>query len=192
MLESRPPHLTFKVNLPGGQSRLREASLYIMTRCVEAEAFGLVKLNKILWRADFKAYAARRVPVTGRQYQRLPQGPAPVEMYPVLQDMQRDRDIRIDKRPVGSFEEQRPIAQVTPSMRYFSADDVAYLDGAIEAYWDFSGRDVSRDSHGVAWETRANGDPMPYDLALLSDDKLSDWEISFFGNLGRERGWQSK
>jgi hypothetical protein len=87
MYESRPPHLTFQVKLPGGQSRLREAALYVMTRCANAEAFGLVKLNKILWRADFKAYAARRVPVTGRQYQRLAQGPAPVEMLPVLQEL---------------------------------------------------------------------------------------------------------
>jgi len=27
------------------------------------------------------------VPVTGRQYQRLAQGPAPVEMLPVLQEL---------------------------------------------------------------------------------------------------------
>jgi hypothetical protein len=192
MFESRPPRLTFRVDLPGGQGRLREAALYVMTKCAEADAFGLVKLNKILWKADFRAYAARRSPVTGRQYQRLPQGPAPVEMYPLLQDMQRDGDMRIEKRPVGPFEEQRPFALVKPSMRYFSADDVGYLDSAIEAYWSFTGRDVSRDSHGVAWETRANGDPMPYDLALLSDETLSQREVTHFARLAEERGWHSE
>lgn len=191
MDESRTPRLTFKVTLPGGQRRLREAALYVMGKCADAEAFGLTKLNKILWRADFRAYAARRVPVTGRQYQRLAQGPAPVEMLPVLQDMQRDGEMRIEKRPVGPFEEQRPIALVEPSLRYFSADDLAYLDAAIEGYWNHSGRDVSRDSHGVAWETRANGDPMPYDLALLSDDVLDAWEIDHFSRLAQERGWRS-
>lgn len=191
MDESRTPNLTYKVQLPGGQSRLREAALYVMKKCEGAEAFGLTKLNKILWRADFRAYAARRVPVTGRQYQRLQQGPAPVEMYPVLQEMQRDEYMRIERREAGPFEEQRPVALVEPSMRYFSADDVAYLDAAIEDYWHHSARGVSKDSHGVAWETRNNGDPMPYNLALLSDDKLDAWEISRFAELGQKRGWKS-
>ena len=192
MDESRPPKLTFKVELPGGQSRLREAALYVMSKCAEADAFGLTKLNKILWRADFRAYAARRVPVTGRQYQRLQQGPAPVEMYPILQEMQRDGDMKIERRPVGHLEEQRPIALVSPSLRYFSADDLAYLDAAIEDYWSHTGRGVSRDSHGVAWKTRSDGDPMPYDLALLSDDVLDAWQIDHFSKLARERDWRSE
>lgn len=191
MDETRPSRLTFKVTLPGGQSRLREAALYVMQRCADAEAFGLTKLNKILWKADFRAYATRRVPITGRQYQRLSQGPAPVEMYPVLQEMQRNGDIRIERRPVGSFEEQRPSALVEPSLRYFSADDLSYLDAAIEAYWHHTGRGVSRDSHGVAWRTRANGDPMPYDLALLSDEKMSEDEVERFVEIGKSRHWKT-
>lgn len=191
MDESQTPRLTFRVNLPGGQRRLHEASLYIMSKCSNAEWFGLTKLNKILWRADFRAYATRRVPVTGRQYQRLPQGPAPYEMLPVLQDMQRDGEMRIEKRPVGSFEEHRPIALVPASLRFFSADDLAYLDAAIDDYWHHTGRGVSKDSHGIAWETRANGDPMPYDLALLADDTLDAWEADRFSRLARERGWRS-
>lgn len=192
MNEASVPRLTFKVNLPGGQSRLKEAALYVMSRCVDAEAFGLVKLNKILWRADFRAYAARGVPVTGRQYQRLAQGPAPVEMLPVLHDMQRDGHIRIERRPVGNFEEQRPISLVEPSLRYFSADDISYLDGSIEGYWGHTGRSASQDSHGVAWETRSNGDPMPYELAILSDEKLNAWEVAYFTKLAQERGWRSE
>lgn len=191
MDHSSAPRLTYKVSLPGGQSRLREAALYVMKKCEGAESFGLTKLNKILWRADFKAFAARRTPVTGRQYQRLQQGPAPVEMKPILNEMERDGIMKIEKREVGPFEESRPIALVEPSLRYFSADDLAYLDSAIEQYWDFTGRGVSRDSHGIAWQTRSNGDAMAYDLALLSDDKLGAREIALFSRLATERGWQS-
>lgn len=192
MDESATPRLTYKVRLPGGQSRLREAALYIMKACKDAEAFGLTKLNKILWRADFRAFAARGVPVTGRQYQRLPQGPAPVEMWPLLQEMQSEGVLKIEKRPVGPYEESRPLALVEPSLRYFSADDIAYLDRAIVDYWDMTGREVSKDSHGVAWETRGNGDPMAYELALLSDDPLSTSETDKFGRLAVEHGWRSE
>src|ERR1700720_1644773 len=89
--------LTWKVQLPGGQKRLREAILYVSHACEAAPLFGLVKLNKILWRADFESFAERGQPITGRQYQRLPQGPAPVEMLPLLNEMQAEGLIRIER-----------------------------------------------------------------------------------------------
>lgn len=192
MDQSNLPRLTYKVDLPGGQSRLREAALYVMEKCSTLEWFGLTKLNKILWRADFEAYAARRMPVTGRMYQRLAQGPAPIEMLPILDEMQGGGLMKIDKIPVGRFQEKRPVALASPSLRYFSADDLAYLDQSIEFYSAHTGRGASKQSHGVAWNTRHNGDPMPYELSLLSDDELSGNDQSKFSAMGQEQGWHSK
>ena len=191
MDQSRTPHLTYKVDLPGGQVRLREAALYVMKKCESLDHFGLTKLNKILWRADFEAFAARRVPVTGRQYQRLRNGPAPVEMKPLLDEMERNEHIRIEYRPAGYHTEQRPMALVEPTMRYFSPDDISYLDAAIEGFERHTGTEVSEASHRVAWKTRSNGDPMPYNLALLSDEKLGERETEYFLTLGAERLWRS-
>lgn len=191
MDQSRIPQLTYRVELPGGQTRLREAALYVMRACEELPHFGLTKLNKMLWRADFEAFARRRVPVTGRQYQRLQNGPAPVEMKPILDEMELHEHIRIERRPMGAYVEFRPLALVEPSIRYFSKDDLSFLDSAIDALAYHTGGKASRDSHGVAWATRQNGDPMPYDLALLSEDKLTDSERSKFFKLGRERRWRT-
>jgi Protein of unknown function (DUF4065) len=104
------PKLTWKVHLPGGQRRLREAVLYVSKHCESAPLFGLVKLNKIMWRADFDSFAQRGQPVTGRQYQRLPQGPAPAETLPVLNELVADKLLRIERSTVGGYEQQRPIA----------------------------------------------------------------------------------
>lgn len=191
MDQSKPPRLTYRVDLPGGQHRLAEATLYVATKCQDAASFGLTKLNKVLWRADFRAYADRRQPVTGRQYQRLKQGPAPVEMPIVLDTLLADRALEIESRQVISFAEKRPVALLQPSLRWFSPDDLRYLDDAIKFYWEHTGRGVSKHSHGVAWETRTDGEPMPYDLALLSDDDLTPVEVAFFSRLGQERGWHS-
>lgn len=191
MDQSAPPRLTYRVDLPGGQNRLGEATLHIVNKCQSAESFGLTKLNKMLWRADFRAYAERRQPVTGRQYQRLQQGPAPVEMPIILESLLADQAIEIEKRKVYSFFESRPIPRAEPSLRWFSSDDLDYLDEAIQFYWSHTGRGVSKHSHGVAWETRDNGDPMPYDLALLSDVLLTDFELVDFADYGKERGWRT-
>ena len=130
-MTARPPHLTWKVRLPGGQARLREAVLYVSRACEGAADFGLVKLNKILWRADFEAFAKRGQPVTGRRYQRLPLGPAPVEMIPILNELQAKGHLVIESRPAFDFEEQRPVALIEPNLRYFSRDDLDYLGTSI-------------------------------------------------------------
>ena len=54
--------LTYRFKLPGGQRRLREMVLYVSERNSDTERFGLVKLNKILWKADFSAFADRGIP----------------------------------------------------------------------------------------------------------------------------------
>ncbi len=164
--------LTFRVELPGGQNRLREAILYVCQKCVDAPYFGLTKLNKILWIADFDSFAERAQPVTGRPYQRLEFGPAPVEMRPLLNEMIRDHEIAIENARVLKFDERRPRALAVPSLRNFSPADLSYLDHAVERFWNLSGREVSDRSHGVAWSTRANGDDMPYELSYLDDGPL--------------------
>jgi hypothetical protein len=191
MDQSAAPRLTYKVEMPGGQSRLTEATLYVVNKYAEARKFGLTKLNKVLWRADFRAFADRGVPVTGRQYQRLAQGPAPVEMPIILESLLANNAMEIEKRRVFQFSEHRPIARAQPSMRWFSPDDLSYLDEAIQFYWDWTARSLSKHSHGRAWETRSNGDPMAYELARLSDDEMKPMEKRYFARLGKARGWRS-
>jgi hypothetical protein len=112
-------------------------------------------------------------------------------MKPLLDDMLLDRLIRIDERQQGVYTERRPVALVDPTLRYFSADDVTFLDNAVENFQSHTGREVSASSHGVAWLTRKDGDPMPYDLALLSDARMTEAEEQKFLSLGEGRLWRT-
>jgi integrase len=190
--QARPRKLTWRVNLPGGQTRLKEAILYISKACEGAQSFGLVKLNKILWRADFDSFSERGQPVTGRQYQRLEQGPAPIEMRPVLSEMQSDNLIRIERARVIDFFEQRPVALVEPNLTLFSRSDLSYFDRAVAIYWDKTGKETSDASHGAAWRTRENGAPMPYESAFLSDDPLNARLKKRLLGLAKKHGWNSQ
>jgi hypothetical protein len=192
MLSKHRTKLTWKVSLPGGQRRLREAVLYVSRACESAPLFGLVKLNKIIWRADFESFAQRGQPVTGRQYQRLPQGPAAVEMLPVLDELQADGLLRIEKTRIVDHDEHRPIALADPVLTLFSRGDLDCLDRAISAYWDKSGRETSDISHGVAWNSRADGEPMPYELAYLSDTPIGAGLRGRLLKLAMENSWRSK
>ncbi len=189
----KPKGLTYRVDLPGGQDRLAEAILYVSEKCRSAERFGLIKLNKIIWRADFSAFQARRVPVTGRAYQRLRFGPAPIEMRPLLNEMEDNHSIEIERVDLGEGKvEQRVVANIPPHSRFFSRDDLEFLDQAIGYYWDKTGMEASDDSHGVAWKTHEDGDPMPYELVFLSDKELEPEQIRKFAAMARERRWVSQ
>ncbi|MSO99576.1 MAG: DUF4065 domain-containing protein [Acetobacteraceae bacterium] len=170
----RPRHLgTITVRLPGEMSRLRHMILYVARRCYSAKYFGAIKLNKIIWKADFDAFAARGVPVTGREYRRQKLGPVLREMKRLHTEMLIEGAIRVERREFGEdIVEFRTVAQDEPNLSLFTTEDLSFVDEAISHYWEMTGQESSDGSHGVAWRTRANGDPMPYELSLLSDRGL--------------------
>jgi hypothetical protein len=95
-------------------------------------------------------------------------------MLPVHRDMLRDGLIDVARIDFGDdIIEHRTIARVDPKLKEFTEADISFIDAAIEYYWHKTGMETSDDSHGVAWKTRKNNDPMPYELALLSDRTLS-------------------
>jgi Protein of unknown function (DUF4065) len=193
MTSAAQSRLTYKVHLAGGQARLREMIIYVSSKCVHAPRWGKTKLNKILWRADFTSFAERGVPVTGRPYQRLRNGPAPTEMAPLLGEMLNNRVITIDFNELGhNVVEERIFPIMNPNLQAFSRDDIKYIDDSINYYWDDTATEASDDSHGIAWKSRADGDPMPYELSYLSDRQMSlDIQRKLAG-LGAEHGWKSE
>ena len=71
--------------------RLGELILYIASRCERAQYFGKTKLNKILFYADFLYYKKTGDSITGQEYMRLDQGPAPRRLVPVVEALKRER-----------------------------------------------------------------------------------------------------
>ena len=88
--------------------------------------------------------------------------------------------------------EKRPVAIVAPTMKFFSEDDIDFVDQAILCYWDKTGKETSDDLHGVAWRTRENGDAMPYELAYLSDERLDGKTAKRALEFAKGRGWHSR
>lgn len=190
MAERQP---TLRVNLPGGQNRLRQLIIFISFSYRDAERFGALKLNKTLWRADFRSFADRGVPVTGREYRRLELGPAPREMPTLHKEMQAQNLIRLDKEELApNMIEHRTVALVEPDLRLFTDIDLQYVNESISYYWDKTGREASDDSHGIAWKCRNDGDLMPYELAYLSDRHLSNKQYLRLRALIEDEGLSSQ
>ena len=93
---------TFNFHLPNGEAKLRELILYIANK---APDFGAVKLNKTLVFSDFIAFYRFGVPITGVEYMRLPEGPVPRRMLPVLAELKAAGDLVTKEVTEGKYTE---------------------------------------------------------------------------------------
>jgi hypothetical protein len=65
------------------EAKLAELILCVSERLADEPAAGSTKLNKLLFFAEFSHVRQHRQPITGAEYQRLPNGPAPRRLLPV-------------------------------------------------------------------------------------------------------------
>lgn len=191
MADALSVNLTYRVDLSGGQRRLKEAILYVAQKGQEMKFFGRIKLNKILWRADFRSFYERHQPVTGRAYQKLEWGPALIEMLPVLQELLRDGALVQEPRAHAGNTEYRPIPKAEPNLRFFSPDDLDYLDESLRHYWSMTGTESSDESHGIAWKSRMIGDAIPYEAAYFEDKPLPNAALQKFAGIARKSNLRS-
>ncbi len=173
-----------------GEIRLRELILYVAGECQEDPKFGATKLNKILWWADFLSYAQYGKPITGIEYQRLGQGPAPRRLVPVRNEMEAKGDIAMAAvASRGGYTQKKIVPLRAPDLNVFSPTDIAVVDDVIRALWKKTAKGVSNLSHGKAWEIAADGASIPYEAVFLSDDPINRYDIARTKELARQFGW---
>ena len=111
-------------------------------------------------------------------------------MAPLYGEMLQDGLITVNRIDLGDgYIEHRTVPMVRPELKLFSEDDLAYVENSLAYYWDLTGEEASDDSHGAAWRTRVDGDPMPYELALLSDAPPTKAQAQRILEMAERLGW---
>lgn len=181
-------HETFEV--PRGPQRFRELIIYVSKKSAADPHFGAIKLNKILYYSDFLAFERFGTPLTGVRYQKLKLGPAPKSLLHVRRALIEEGAIRLDVAPtVGGHEQHRTVALRDPAISLFTQDEIDLVDEVIKTLWSQNGTEVSDASHDVRWRLMNMGDAMPYELALLSDEELTQEDTERTEQLARQFGW---
>ena len=173
-----------------GSRLLGELILYIAGQCEEDPTFGAVKLNKLLWRADFLSYARDGEPITGVEYQKLRQGPAPVRLVPVRRALVEDGSAKIVERIYFNHAQARVVPLRDADTSAFTKEQLQLVDDLIDEFWGQSASDISEESHGKAWQARELKDLIPYEAVFLSDAPISADDVSRTHELAEERGWE--
>jgi hypothetical protein len=161
------------------EARYRELVLYICQKCASDPKFGATKLNKILYFSDFLAYATLGEPITGFEYQRLPNGPAPRRMVPMRDEMKRRCDLGFQEVKLrGGRTQQRVVNLRGPDLSVFTAEQIALVDRIIEELWNLDAEEVSELSHRMmGWKLAGMNETIPYETVFISAEPLTESDV---------------
>jgi len=170
--------------------KLAEMILYVCQKCADDPCFGSIKLNKILYFADFYHYGNFGAAITGVEYQKLPHGPAPRRLLPVRNRLIEERALGIQPVALRSGDTQkRPVNLRQADLRQFSGEEIATIDEIIDCLKNLNSAEASDLSHKmVGWQLVDEGETIPYSTVFLSNEPLDDAEINRGMEIARKHG----
>lgn len=188
-LERSPP-LSKPISMKGrampqqpNDAKLRELILYIARKSEKDPNFGATKLNKLLFYSDFTAFGMFGNPITGQEYQKLPQGPCPRRLIPIQEELLSAGDLVIEQRPVYTKMQRRPIAVRDPDLSLFDPEELKQVDKILALFAGLNATQISDKSHGfMGWALAEDKETIPYEVGLVGMRKPNEQEKAW----GRE------
>lgn len=150
-------------------AKLRELILLVAEYCQKDPRFGAIKLNKLLFHADFCAFLTHGEPITGQQYFALKQGPAPRRLKPITESMKKKGELAYQDVLYFGRLQKRPVALRSPNVSLFSGVEINLVRQTVERFWDLTATEISDQSHlFLGWKVARLGETIPYNTALVS------------------------
>jgi hypothetical protein len=150
------------------EKKLRELILLICSRSEQDEKFGAVKLNKLLFNSDFSAYLTFGQSISGQDYFKLRNGPAPRKMLPITKKMVEAGELAYKEIEYFGHTQKKPIALRRPDVGVFTPQEIDMVDRIIQKFWNQSATAISEHSHGfLGWKAARDKETIPYNTALV-------------------------
>jgi uncharacterized phage-associated protein len=171
--------------------KMAELMLYVAARSESDPAMGAVKLNKVLYHSDFRAFLELGHPITGHRYVKLPHGPTPTSLLSVRNELVATGQAEVRKTDVGATKPQeRLVALRRAATKAFTKQELAIVNAVLNELADMHGMALSRDSHKEpGWQMAAINEPIPYETAFIarSADRT---DIARARELAEQYGWR--
>ena len=168
LAHARPYQPTFN------PEKFRELLVYISRGSEDDPTFGAVKLNKILYYADFAAFRQFGKPITGATYRKLMEGPAPREMLTERRGLIQSGNAEIQQQVYFTGVQHRLIAKRQPDRELFDPGELEIVDQVIHFFWGKTAKEVSDFSHQeLGWAVARDREDIPYDTVWLSPGPLT-------------------
>jgi hypothetical protein len=183
---------------PFKRGKFKEMVLYFAERAAEAEdhGFGMVKLNKLLYRADFEAYRTLGHAITAETYERQKFGPVARDLLIILDELAASGRLFWERIPTGPHTRVVPTTRMDPELaadrRAFQGDEIEVMERAIRELAAYGGRAASEWSHeqSAGWNLAGeDGKVIDYATALISTRPVPPGDLEKATQYARARGW---
>jgi hypothetical protein len=159
--------------------KLEELILYLADRMERDEhrGIGRIKLAKLIFFADFEAFARFGESITGASYTVDEHGPAPDEELTATRDLEAAGDFEW----VNRFDKQQiPVAKRTAQLDVFRPSELEIVDEFLDRFRLLTGAEVRDIAHQhPAWKARKLGDKVPYWSVYMSRELPNTKDIAW-------------
>jgi hypothetical protein len=162
-------HSTNARHFSPNDAKLRELILLIAEWSQADPKFGAIKLNKLLFHVDFSAFLTHEAPITGQEYFKLPQGPAPRRLKGITESMIKKGEFAWQEISYFGRTQKKPIALRPADLSKFTGQEVNLIRQTVEKFWKLSATEISDQSHlFLGWKAVHLKETIPYNTALVS------------------------
>jgi hypothetical protein len=136
----------------------------ISSRRHDPDSLGAIKLNKILWLSDLRAYHQTGESITGARYIKREFGPVPASVMPVLHELEVEGSIRIREAPHYGKQKTEYVDLSPVTSDYFLQPvEIEIVRHTIDEVCDrHTAKSISEASHDHVWEAAADGEEIPH------------------------------
>lgn len=164
-----PLQFSAKAQIRPSDEKLRELILLISEWSQADPKFGAIKLNKLLFHADFSSFLTYGEPITGQDYFKLPQGPAPRRLKALTESMKKTGDFAWQEISYFGRIQKKPIALRAADPTKFSGAEINLVRQTVQKFWKMSATEISEQSHlFLGWKAAHLQETIPYSTALVS------------------------
>jgi len=143
--------------------KLAEMVVYISEKSRDDAKFGMTKLNKILFTADFNYYGIKGESISGATYIHLPKGPVPQGLQKIIHRLEKQGRIKIEEKTFYGYKQKRVNPIMGSDMSAFNEDELEMLNEIIEDCQPFNATNLSDWSHGLTpWIYTEDYEEIPY------------------------------
>jgi hypothetical protein len=160
------------------------------------EGFGMVKLNKLLYRADTLAFRLGGKSISGETYEKQEFGPVARHLLVILDQLSAAGRLEWQRIRRGPFTRKVPMLVLSldahPDTRQFRPDEFEFMETALRELARHGGRSASKWSHdqSAGWNIAASyGDEISYETEFISTDPIPTQDLERARKYVRERGW---
>lgn len=151
------------------EAKLAELVVLVAGRLSDDRAGGATKLNKVLYFADFAHFRRTGRSITGAEYQKLPQGPAPRRLLPVREKLLRDHSVELRIETFLGYTQHRLVPLRDADAAIFSAEELETVDEVLADLRNLTAKQVSDLSHAEpGWLLVDEGEVIPYEASLIA------------------------